>query len=122
MRGKAKGARLTSTRGGSGALDRSRAAHRFGITAVHELLFQSPLTPAKSCTVSNDRCLSFYLSSFCRWSVLGYHYKDGIKACVRPEIYIGGREGRVAWSLNDTYPSPTEQDWHRRTVNVDTET
>jgi hypothetical protein len=58
-----------------------------------------------------------------RWSVLGYLYKDGIKALRKdPEIYLAGREGRVAWSLNDTYPAPTEQDWHRPTVNVDTET
>jgi hypothetical protein len=56
-----------------------------------------------------------------RWSVLGYLYKDGIKALRKdPEIYIAVRERKQVWS-NDAYPSPTPQDWRRPTVNVDTE-
>jgi hypothetical protein len=57
-----------------------------------------------------------------RWSVLGYLYKDGVKALRKdPEIYTDVREGRRVFS-NAAYSAPTEQDWQRPTVSVDTET
>lgn len=55
------------------------------------------------------------------WTVVGFIYQDGIKAVRKdPERYERHRRAEVSpWKDDGRYAEPTEQDWQRKTVNVD---
>lgn len=55
------------------------------------------------------------------WTVVGFLYQDGIKAVRKdPERYERHRRAEVSpWKDDGRYAEPTEQDWQRKTVNVD---
>jgi DNA invertase Pin-like site-specific DNA recombinase len=56
------------------------------------------------------------------WTMVGHLYKDGIKAVRKdPERYIHNRSGpspSPTW-VHGNYPDPTDEDWQRTTVNID---
>ncbi|MFN6544469.1 recombinase family protein [Mycolicibacterium nivoides] len=56
------------------------------------------------------------------WTVIGHLYKSGIKMLRKdPERYNRNRSGpspAPTW-IHGNYPDPTELDWQRKTVNVD---
>lgn len=56
------------------------------------------------------------------WKMVGHLYKDGIVAVRKdPERYIRNRSGpspAPTW-VHGNYPDPTDEDWQRKTVNVD---
>lgn len=55
------------------------------------------------------------------WEVTGHLYSDGIRVARKdPERYVANRaEGRLWGAPGGGYPDPTEADWARKTVNID---
>lgn len=56
-----------------------------------------------------------------QWTVVGFVYKDGIKAVRKdPERYERHRRADVSpWKDDGRYAEPTQQDWARATINID---
>jgi hypothetical protein len=56
------------------------------------------------------------------WTIHGHLYKTGIKTVRKdPERYIRNRSGPApapTWT-HGNYPDPTDEDWQRKTVNID---
>lgn len=57
-----------------------------------------------------------------KWTVIGHLYKSGIKMLRKdPERYNHNRSGpspAPTW-IHGNYPDPTELDWQRKTLNLD---
>jgi hypothetical protein len=54
------------------------------------------------------------------WTVVGHQYKDGIRAIRKdPERYVANRSRPSRTWIHGNYPDPTDEDWERKTLNID---